>query len=1012
MNSKPEGILKLEENYNITLKETEYAEDSIYLERNCYSLNESGSVIALNLMQNGISKIEGFQNFTELIHLDFSFNEIQKIENLEALVKLKILSFHNNQVSKIENLNTLIELKYLYLWDNKISKLQNLDALIELKSLDASSNQILKIENLDDLVKLKNLELSVNKISKLENLDALIELKTLDLSGNQISKLENLNALTKLETLSLISNNISKLENINSLGELRIFCLGNNHISKLENLNALIELKGLEELSVSHNPLAENSRLNLKDIDNHLELILSKLKELNETKNKIILPVKIMLLGNHQAGKSTFLEYLQSNKLINRNNSTAILKIEDFPNTTKKGELPQAIIYDFGGQDYYHGLYQAFFSLDSINLLLWNKTTDKNSVRLDSNKENTRDFSKGYWLAQLKYAFNKEKQNYKKDDNIEPTFLVQTHADEDEKETWQNTLETHKVANEFYISLSENNADVGVNKASLNYLKQSILHEIEIKQVEEDKPTWYKPFLNYIIHSNTLKSTTLNTIIKYYNRENLTSAEKRRFLEVDLEQLALKGMILYYKNDKELKHVAWLNPSKTVEDIHVNILSQEHIKQSKGTVNKKEWKIICKDSKIERLLLLEKVIFYDEANENYIIPNYLPLAQDDTHYSLLAFGFLEPNFVLKFKYFIPFGIINQLICKFGNNPEYKAFWRDQLIFTYKGAKVFIRLDFNSLSISVFIQKDKPAELEQELFSIILKIYNNEDEEAFLEDEFERDYDFSNILEKKKFTSGLSLKSIRSRHYNSFFEYKSPEDMYLSIDGKHFVHHKTLESSELTQSKVSAFPLINNAIDETKPKEQSSMLYNNFTKNDKIKQMKKIFISYSRKDVDYKNELKKHLGMLSLFDIADAWSCEDISIGKWDTQIQKELEESDLIIYMLSANFFSSPYIIEKEVANVMNAIEKGKKKDVLCVVVSDFVGVDSLKYSNEDRPQIDTQNALLELSSYQYLPYDTITNKVSNNEEEKIISLKEHTNRNTIESALTQIVNKVREKLK
>ena len=169
--------------------------------------------------------------------------------------------------------------------------------------------------------------------------------------------------------------------------------------------------------------------------------------------------------------------------------------------------------------------------------------------------------------------------------------------------------------------------------------------------------------------------------------------------------------------------------------------------------------------------------------------------------------------------------------------------------------------------------------------------------------------------------------------------------------------------------------------------------------------KKIFISYSRKDVDYKNELKKHLNLLKMFDIADNWSCEEISIGKWDEQIQKELKDSDLIIYMLSANFFNSRYT-EKE---GMEQIIKGQNKKILCVIVSDFVGLDKLKQFLQGESLTDTRKAALELASWQFLPYGTIVNQVTGNSEEKIIPLKRHP---YIDEAYAQITEKILEALK
>jgi internalin A len=221
-----------------------------------------------------------------------------------------------------------------------------------------------------------------------------------------------------------------------------------------------------------------------------------------------------------------------------------------------------------------------------------------------------------------------------------------------------------------------------------------------------------------------------------------------------------------------------------------------------------------------------------------------------------------------------------------------------------------------------------------------------------------------------------------------------------------VHHQSLEKT--TENKIMAYPLDEHKqLCFDKARELSCVLYKNFTNNKRIESMKKIFISYSRKDLDFKNELKKHLNMLHQFDVADNWSCEEITIGKWDSQIQKELQEADLIIYMLSANFFSSKYILEQEVQVAMERLDAEQKTKMLCVVVSEFVGLDKLKEALEHRSKTALQDAILALAAHQYLPYGEVLNRATNNREERIVSLKEHSNKNTLEQALTQITEKI-----
>ena len=172
--------------------------------------------------------------------------------------------------------------------------------------------------------------------------------------------------------------------------------------------------------------------------------------------------------------------------------------------------------------------------------------------------------------------------------------------------------------------------------------------------------------------------------------------------------------------------------------------------------------------------------------------------------------------------------------------------------------------------------------------------------------------------------------------------------------------------------------------------------------------KKIFISYSRCDIEYKKLLVKHLNMLNLYRIVDAWSCEDLREDNWNEEIQKELDESDVVIYLLSVDFFLSPYIIEHEVCNVMQ--NKGHRK-VLCVLVNEFADLDRIKEYIQNKIGVinEKSRVVLELSKFQYLPYGMVHNKIRDIDEEKIIPLANYKNKtgNQIDTAYKSIAERV-----
>lgn len=95
---------------------------------------------------------------------------------------------------------------------------------------------------------------------------------------------------------------------------------------------------------------------------------------------------------------------------------------------------------------------------------------------------------------------------------------------------------------------------------------------------------------------------------------------------------------------------------------------------------------------------------------------------------------------------------------------------------------------------------------------------------------------------------------------------------------------------------------------------------------------KVFISYSHKDEDIKNELDNHLIGLKRSDKIEVWNDRQIIAGEeWNEEIIAELKAADIIILLISANFLNSKYIWEKEVAIAMER-HKNKTARVIPVI--------------------------------------------------------------------------------
>lgn len=81
---------------------------------------------------------------------------------------------------------------------------------------------------------------------------------------------------------------------------------------------------------------------------------------------------------------------------------------------------------------------------------------------------------------------------------------------------------------------------------------------------------------------------------------------------------------------------------------------------------------------------------------------------------------------------------------------------------------------------------------------------------------------------------------------------------------------------------------------------------------------KIFISYAHEDEKFKNELITHLSSLKRKSIIELWHDRCINPGmKWKEEIDSNLSNSNIILFLVSADFLASDYCITKEAKQAM-----------------------------------------------------------------------------------------------
>src|SRR5574340_465426 len=88
---------------------------------------------------------------------------------------------------------------------------------------------------------------------------------------------------------------------------------------------------------------------------------------------------------------------------------------------------------------------------------------------------------------------------------------------------------------------------------------------------------------------------------------------------------------------------------------------------------------------------------------------------------------------------------------------------------------------------------------------------------------------------------------------------------------------------------------------------------------------KIFFCYAHEDEPLLSKLKTHLKPLQRMGLIDVWHDRDISAGmKWEEEINKHLNEANIILLLVSPDFMDSDYCYGKEMQRALARDQRGE----------------------------------------------------------------------------------------
>ena len=593
-----------------------------------------------------ISKIGG------LVELYLLGNEIEDISFIVNLKKLERINFANNMIEDISHIGDLGSLKFIWFYGNNIS---NIDVFEKLKNpglverLSLGGNEIVTVGLIKIFRNLKTLHLQDNKIKSIIPIKNLTKLEKLMVGGNLISDITPIKKLKNMQSIDFKSNPIIELPSWITQLDMKV------------EWSAHITGKGIVFYD---NPLVRPPVEIVKQgnvaIDDYLKSIKGKpTVSLNE--------IKVLLVGEGMAGKTSLLKRLQGGDFDDKESQThginvATVKAGDIPSIDTEGGMEDCRLHfwDFGGQEIMHASHQFFMSERALYVLVLDSRTDS---------------KKYYWLKHIE-----------KFGGDSPVILVMNKMDNNPTYNIQQ-----QTLNEMFPNLKNrffkvSCKDGGGLKELLSCLPQAIketsLYGTEISldwmRVKNDLEIATAES-NYLDHSNFIKICNQHGVVDRSAQNTLLRYLHDLGVILHFEKLNLNNIFVLDPHWVTIGVYKIINSSKinqgilSVTDLDFILNKEEIRKQEYDPAEQKEITYSNDEQNylVNIMELFELCYELDSKKCKYIIPDLLPKELP------VEPDFNEPEtlqFIIEYDY-LPSSVISRLMLRLHKDIDSGLQWK-------------------------------------------------------------------------------------------------------------------------------------------------------------------------------------------------------------------------------------------------------------------------------------------------------------------------------------------------
>ena len=351
-------------------------------EKGAAEISKLGSLTTLNINDNNIGEkgAAEISKLGSLTTLNIKGNNIgekgaSEIGKLKSLTNLDINSNSIGDKGAAE-IGELKSLTYLSISRNSIGEkgAAHIAKLKSLTYLNISSNSIGEkgAAEVGKLQALTKLDISSNNIGEkgAAEIGGLKSLTKLHIRSNSITEkgAAAIGKLTALTYLDIRSNSIGDM-GVAEMGQLTNLSEMDSGDNGIIQARQLLRMSQLDYLQLRGNPI--------RDVPDHIVEQYNCIADLRawdqelRTAEKVVQNdvVKLQVLGNGNAGKSSLVEALKMGRCAERFTSTHGIKV-DVLQYEVEGEPVQFHYWDFGGQEIYHGTHRLFIASQAVHLLV------------------------------------------------------------------------------------------------------------------------------------------------------------------------------------------------------------------------------------------------------------------------------------------------------------------------------------------------------------------------------------------------------------------------------------------------------------------------------------------------------------------------------------------------------------------------------------------------------------------------------------------------------------------